>query len=296
MPSENSVTGHYLSNVDKTPTHSCFAVKTKGFSHIKKGSNCQDEFRCQSVNIKRKDVIIAALADGHGSEKYHLSEFGARFAVNWMFAILKFYCNKYNGINDLYTAVKEDFPAKLYQKWCESVEKDYAERNPESESEEKGEIHKKYGTTAMFCLVIENAFIFGKMDGNVTVYKNNEYFEPNKDDDNLIGTEAYSLSKKDNALNNWSVGITYDADFLTLSTDGLRMSFGEDDNPKLFYSAISEIYNYICKHGEVAARDSLPAFLNRCSKDGSADDITICCIKSNVSDKNELEYRTKNDL
>jgi len=275
---------HETSDIYKTATHSCFAVKVKGFTHVKNGSNCQDAFCCKSINANGKDIIIVAVADGHGSQKYYLSEFGARFAVDCMCSVFESYFDEYISIRELYDVVRTDFPPKFYQTWCEIVEKDYEGREPQNQNEERNEIHKKYGTTAMFCLVVENAFIFGKLDGNITIYKNSEYYESIKDDDNLIGTEAYTVSKKDNALKKWGFGIIYDADFLTLSTDGLRMSFGEDDDPKLFYNAISEIYNYICKHGESTARDSLPTFLNRCSKDGSGDDITICCIKSNTSD------------
>ena len=282
---ENKVNESVCSEIYETASHICFAVKVRGLSHIKNGSNCQDAFCCKKVSINGKDIIIVGVADGHGHKNHFLSEHGAQFAVECICKIFESYGDKYNNIDDLYATVQNDFPFELYQAWCESVEIDYAERYPEERSENKIEIHEKYGTTAMFCLVIENEFIFGKLDGNITFYKKNDYFEPIKDDDELMGAEAYSLCAKEHALNKWSFDRLRDADFLILSTDGLRNSFGVDKNPVHFYNAISVIYEYICKYGEPVARDALPEFLSRCTNRGSGDDLTVCCIRTNSSEK-----------
>ena len=135
--------------------------------------------------------------------------------------------------------------------------------------------------------------IYGKIDGNIVVMQNDDIREAQAVPNELMGSEAYSMYKRKDALNRWNFGIDRDVDFLTVSTDGLRNAFGEDDDDSLFHSAIKALYAYAVKYGVQKMLWSLPQFLSRCSNDASADDVTLCCfvrkeeIIRNVSDNSE---------
>jgi serine/threonine protein phosphatase PrpC len=275
-----------LSEIYLSECFSCFSAKIKGASHIKDGSRCQDSFKIAMIDImdKRSNLIVA-IADGHGSKKHYLSEFGAKILTNCMCNVLQNIIHEEKGhsIDILYKRIKENLPPKLFESWSSCVLHDYNVRvdsGTESEMESEIDVLVKYGTTAMFCATSGHSLIFGKLDGNVVFFENDEFFE-NVVDDNLMGSEAYTMCKKENALSKWDFGISHNAEFLAISTDGLRNAFGEDDDNAPFINAIKTIYNHTIMHGTDKTLHSLPSFLRRCSDDGSADDITITCLVKN---------------
>ena len=284
-----SIEAEELSEIYNNGNYSCFAVKIKGASHIKDGTECQDSFKIIEADIDGSKIIISAVADGHGGKKYYLSKYGADILTSCICEVLIkiVYDNSRNNYETdiLYKSIKEDMPAKLFTLWSETVLQDYAQRNKngtEPDVEDEIEILAKYGTTAMFCLNIGKNFLFGKLDGNIVVCVDGEYFEPIGEDDELMGSEAYSMCKRKNALYKWGFGISYDTEFLSVSTDGLRNAFGDDDDNTDFINGIKSIQSYIIEHGCNKTKEALPAFLRRCSDNGSTDDITLVCFNKNT--------------
>jgi serine/threonine protein phosphatase PrpC len=252
-------------------------VKVTGASHRVNAKPCQDYYLIDKTVFKGREFLLCAVCDGHGSEKYYLSEHGARFAAECVIAALKALCRKHKTVQALYDALRADFPDLVYKSWTEAAEADYKERFPGDTVNEAALIHKKYGTTAMFGVFFDDVCMFGKLDGNIVISKDGELYEPAEESDELIGSEAYSLCKKHDALSKWGVGIVYGADFVMLSTDGLRNSFGEDDDNALFLECAKDIRRHILENGLPSAEAALPAFLERCTVEGSGDDITVCC-------------------
>jgi len=271
-----------MSDIYESSIYSCFALKVKGASHIRDNTNCQDSFKISTIDVDDKTAIIATVADGHGSKKYYLSEFGACILTDCLQNVLHNILQKKdaNFIDIMYKRIKEELPMKLFTTWSTNVLEDYSHRvenGNECEMESELDILVKYGTTAMFCVSYENSLLFGKLDGNIVVVEDDECYEPICDDDDLMGSEAYSMCNRENALNKWNFGISHSSDFLTVSTDGLRNAFGDDDDNTSFLEAIKTINEYIKTHEIEETRQSLPPFLRRCSDNGSADDITLVC-------------------
>ena len=275
---KNMVNESWESDVYENRQHLCFAVKVKGSSHIKGGTNCQDAFEVEKHESNGITYLITSVTDGHGSKKHYLSEFGSEIAARCSINILKEICSGSTSTAEIYSIIKEQFPEKLYSAWGDAVLEDYRSSSRE-ESVETNEVAilKKYGTTAMFAISTEEALIFGKLDGNIAVIRNSDVSEPLLDGEDLMGSEAYSLCKRKDAFERWDFGICYDADLLTVSTDGWRNAFGEDDDPTFFHDAVNYVYNQLAENGAEETKKAMPPFLSRCSNEGSADDITICC-------------------
>jgi serine/threonine protein phosphatase PrpC len=274
---ENQINEFAVSGIIKTEKLECFTSQVKGFSHIRDDKNCQDAFACEKYKVNDKEVIIAVVADGHGGDKHYLSEFGSRIAVDCTVELLKSVLDKYiSEINVLYNTIKLNFPALILRLWKNKVVQDYSQRFPKADEEDIRKIVQKYGTTLLFCVAVDTVFIYGKLgDGNIVIYKNNNYIEPIEDDDDLIGSATYSLCHLGAALGKWNIQIMYDCDLVTLSTDGLLNAFEEGE----FHNSIDKINSFIEQYGSEASLKSLPSFLSRCSNAGSGDDITLCCIK-----------------
>jgi serine/threonine protein phosphatase PrpC len=257
----------------------CFASKIKGLSHYKSATNCQDMFLIEPFMFNGKENIIAAVADGHGGESHYFSEFGAAIAVRCIIDQIKYICGKAKDVYEIYSAVKDFFPRALYKSWGDAILDDYdKKRKNETENEiDQVAILKKYGTTAMVCFTVGKTLIFGKLDGNIVVLVNDSLTEPLPDGDDLMGSEAYSLCKRRNALTKWEFSSVSEAGFLTISTDGFRNAFGEDDDPGLFYDAVKYIYGYMGENGIESTLSALPEILSKCSNEASGDDVTLCC-------------------
>jgi hypothetical protein len=58
-----------------------FKARERGFSHIQNGKPCQDAAEFFIGSKKHTGLAIAAVADGHGGDKYFRSEIGSNLAV-----------------------------------------------------------------------------------------------------------------------------------------------------------------------------------------------------------------------
>ncbi|MCL2165023.1 MAG: protein phosphatase 2C domain-containing protein [Oscillospiraceae bacterium] len=296
QPTIPSINEHWLSDLICSGVYACYGAKVKGLSHYKNETNCQDDFLIDIFSANGNEYVIIAVADGHGSHKHYLSEFGAHIAVESTHKVLKQLIAKSLDLNDLWVSVKECFPSMLYSEWSDAVLEDYSRRVPSEQGPSDVSPKEKlvmYGTTAMFCVLSQNTFFTGKIDGNIVAVSTGEIEEQTVDTEDLFGSEAFSLCKRNDALTRWSFELYRDLDFLTISTDGFRNAFGEDDDDTLFHNAIDSLYAYSSRFGAELALQSLPSILSKCSNEASADDVTVCCVVNTSANSYEAENQSQ---
>lgn len=126
------------------PKFECFAVKERGFNHIKNNLICQDSCACMSSG----QISIISVADGHGSPQYFRSDRGSEFAAQCAAEKLLEFSSSLT-VNDMDSEKKrneriEQLIHSIITQWHERVKNDY-EKNPFA-AEEIEKVPEKYRT------------------------------------------------------------------------------------------------------------------------------------------------------
>jgi len=263
-----------------------YSISCQGASHIRENMPCQDSFLIKEFNINDNNIVIMAIADGHGSKAYDLSEYGSKIAVESSIDIMVGIYENFSATKkELYNSIRFDFPKRLSNLWHERVIEDIKNRDFKFFDENKDNIlriYKRYGTTLIVCLICPKGIFFGQIgDGNILVIDELEgeliSYYPITDKSNLLSNETYSLTSQ-NQLNLWNFNcLTPDKKSLIfMCTDGLYNCFETDEQfeilPKSLYSNLVKCNNKIEFENVI---NLLPKYLNKVSKEGSGDDISV---------------------
>ena len=94
----------------------------KGATHQRNGLPCQDSKKIVKIS---EDIVIIAVADGHGSEKCPRSDRGSTIAVNTFCEVMKNYLQSYgsdeNGLSNLITFLNREGDMRFAQDICERI-------------------------------------------------------------------------------------------------------------------------------------------------------------------------------
>ena len=259
----------------------------KGATHQRNGLPCQDSKKIVEIS---DDIVIIAVADGHGSEKCPRSDRGSTIAVNTVCEVMKNYLQSYgldeNGLSNLITFLNREgdmrFAQDICEEWQARVKQSYYKNKEDGMLDDDGNIkwsavYSLYGTT-LLGMLITNTFVFSFQigDGDITVITNDDIsslVEPEK----FLGTETHSLSKADA----WRKSVTSvrrkdvesDQPYLyMLSTDGFVNSYASDED---FKKTCRDYYNMIGKYGFAAIKGNLAKWLKETSELGCGDDVTV---------------------
>lgn len=151
-----------------------FFARKRGRGHVEKGTVCQDYCLVQNVS---DDVLVIAVADGHGGDLYVKSDIGARIAcetlVSSVESILKIKLDSLSGDAWVEAVRDKTFKTKYIKMWKDQVLEDY-KSNPENKPEAvEGNIIKQYGTTILFAIVTKEYYILGQLgDGAILMFNN----------------------------------------------------------------------------------------------------------------------------
>lgn len=259
---------------------SYFGCSVQGASHIREGKHCQDAFEIYSEYIDNTNkIIIMAVADGHGNEKYDLSKYGSEFAVKAAIDELKLIYHFSRGSKcQIFNTLKADLPTNILKRWREAVIADIEIREEvfyKTNSNNLKEIYKRYGTTLMIVLIVSEGIFMAQLgDGDIILVEANERVEfPIPPSQELIANETYSMTSAD-STRLWKFQM-YSVDqpvLVMLSTDGLSNSFENDTS---FAGFGTSLFRNINQYGIERVVKEVPGFLNRASKNGSGDDITL---------------------
>ena len=258
---------------------SYFGCSIQGASHIREDKHCQDFFEIYSESIEDDKIIIMAVADGHGNEKYDLSKYGAEFAVKAAIEELKLIYHFSKGSkSQILKTLKSDFPTSILKRWREAIISDIKIREEEfykTNLNNLKQIYKRYGTTLMAVLIVSEGIFMAQLgDGDILLVESNERTEfPIPTSEELIANETHSMTSADSTrLWKFQMYSAIQPVLVMLSTDGLSNSFEDDASFAKF--GIS-LFRNINQFGIEKVAKEVPGFLNRASRNGSGDDITL---------------------
>lgn len=259
----------------------------KGAAHQRNGLPCQDSKKIVKIS---EDIVIIAVADGHGSEKCPRSDRGSTIAVNTFCEVMKNYLQSYgsdeNGLSSLITFLNREgdmrFAQDICEEWQARVKQSYYKNKEDGMLDEDGNIkwsavYSLYGTT-LLGMLITNTFVFSFQigDGDINLVTKDGVFalvEPEK----FLGTETHSLSK----LDAWRKAVASirrrdgedeESCMYMLSTDGFANSYTSDGE---FQKTCSDYFGMIREHGAETVQANIKKWLTETSELGCGDDITV---------------------
>ncbi|WP_455543770.1 protein phosphatase 2C domain-containing protein [Intestinibacter sp.] len=265
------------------------SVVTKGQSHIDNGTECQDY---AELDLERKDYVMAAVADGHGSKKHFRSDRGSQFAAEAAKDSIYEYMNDYEKFEEAYQNNKEYLIDRIIKmvitKWHEKIKEDI-DKNPIAQDEidkyldgnfNQEKVASIYGTTLLVGVMSKKCnfgFLIG--DGSfVIIDKHGKAYIP-IEDVNSKANYTTSLSSSD-SFNAFAKYFLNEMPFsIMVSTDGLVKSFAKDGDFLDYNQAIAmELHGLEDPDKKDKMEMRLQKLFEQRSKDGSEDDISISII------------------
>ena len=259
-----------------------FSIKKSvaGASHGYK--NCQDSCRIETLN---NGITLAAVADGHGSDKCKYSDRGAEFAVkSFTLVVKKLWSDVNNNQEDFIRLLRQKESADLIQvihnEWKNRIQQSGKALKIVKEDDDTEVNPELYGTT-LLGMVIAPTFVFALQigDGDI-MFVNDEGVKCVLDSPKFLGTETYSLSNS----RPWEHAVTYfqriDIDAVSpymfmMTTDGFANSYMDNDQ---YLIACKSYFNTIKEYGPDVVKQQLYKWLTKTSTDGCGDDITFLAV------------------
>ena len=264
----------------------------KGATHERTGVSLQDSKKIVEVS---ENITIISVADGHGSQKCPLSEYGSKMAVNVFCDVMQRYIESYGSskkelaglVSYLNREGDTRFAQEICEEWQTRVRRSFEKRKDKKanyghlmDGEEIKDIegvYSLYGTTLLGMLITDTfVFSFQIGDGDINMVTADE-IAPLVEPEKFLGTETHSLSKIDAWKKSVSSvkmkNVRSDLPYLyMLSTDGFANSYKNDDE---FKKTCRDYFDMIGQHGFEAIRENLGGWLKETSQLGCGDDITL---------------------
>ena len=255
-----------------------YAVSVTGASHGKLGEGCQDSARVYLAD----NFCVAAVSDGHGSEKHFRSAAGSEMATR---IAIRSICDFYERNGDLSVFFREEpraaarrIAANIICGWNDEISA-HIKLLPLSEQEQRicrtyGGLSTEiiYGATLLVAVVTEQDY-FGLQigDGCFTATVSGYPMFPMPEDERLVGNLTTSLCDSDAISGFRYVYREERCDAVTLSSDGLINSFvSAEDFLKFTGRIVSAV--------DTGSTSALSEHLSTRSKQGSRDDISVAVL------------------
>lgn len=266
-----------------------YGESVKGATHERNNSPLQDSKKIVELS---ENIAIVSVADGHGSKKCPLSEFGSQMAVNVFCDVMKRYIESYNTskkelaafVSYLNREGELSIAKEICKEWQSRVRRSFDKRKDDYKEliDDNGNIDWKgvyslYGTTLLGMLITDTfVFTFQIGDGDINIVTPDSV-TPMVEPEKFLGTETHSLSKIDawqkavTSVNKKEAkdGIPY---LYMLSTDGFANSYVSDAE---FKRTCREYFDMIRQHGFDAVKSNLKGWLKETSELGCGDDVTL---------------------
>lgn len=240
------------------------ALSVEGARHTLHRTPCEDASKASLIN----GSFYLAVADGHGDAKHHLSNIGAKLAVEVAEPILRSafdaLCNPPS--QRALIALKEQVEKRIRWDWNRRCKEHL---NIESDGSWNEQLIA-FGTTLLCCVGNEHGILgFQLGDGDIVFTKDGNCSFLFAESTELMGTVTHSLCqpyKHNQSMLDWIDSTDFEMVFLT--TDGLRDCMQGDR--KHFKTVIPWIQKIIQDNPE-----TLPEWLQKISTQGNGDDISI---------------------
>lgn len=256
-----------------------FAVSVKGASHAKSGTPCQDSARVYLTDT----LAIAAVSDGHGSEKHFRSASGSEMATRIAIRSVTDFCERNGSLGAIFADNPEKaarrIAANIICGWNDEIA---AHLGFSPLNSRELEISYKYGglspeimygaTLILAASDAEGVFGLQIGDGSFTLDEGGSVQLPMPEDERLMGNLTTSLCDCD-AINSFrSFYKPGKFNSVMLSSDGLINSF-----------VSAEDFLSFSRRMAVLPPEELPALeehMKERSRSGSMDDISIAVISA----------------
>lgn len=291
----------------------------KGLKRMVRGvahSTCQDW--CD-FDVTGTDVVVAAVADGHGGDKYFRSHVGAQLAVKAAIeSSQQLLANSTADLRQLRGLVQNDLPHEIVKAWRAKV-RDDMQREPFTSNEEgklaAGERSLEaqlvpYGSTLLLALVSSHFIAYLQLgDGDIlAVGTDQTVIRPIQRDPTLIANETTSLAstwpdRRTGRLVHepWRLMKTHFHELGTegeppllimLSSDGYSNSFRDNS---AFEQVATDILTALRSHGHEWVDSALDGWLQETSVHGSGDDISVALLHRRDATGPDAASRDKED-
>jgi Protein phosphatase 2C/FHA domain len=240
------------------------------------------------------DVVVAAVADGHGSPKSFRSQVGADLAVNVATTVL------WRRLADLSLGRSGDGDARfrdglveITERWSAEVRRHLGETPFDAEeldrlAERGGEAGLRevernallaYGATLLVVAVGQTSIHYAQIgDGDILVVSaDGRVRRPLPGDRRLIANETTSLCDKDAArlFRTASEALDRSVGLVLLMSDGYGNSFPTDEE---FQQVGSDLLYMIDRDGIDGVEDHLEDWLTETTEHGAGDDVTLAIV------------------
>lgn len=167
-----------------------FLVRKKGTSHVVSGTACQDYCITDTID----NLLITAVADGHGGEAYERSDIGSRLACEKLVELVKGIYNesvsrKCTEAQFIDSLKGSGFKKTYLQKWKEGVLNDYRLSCNDEVQISESSVLTKYGTTLLFSVITKQYIVCGQIgDGAILLFNENGIFQFHRRPGNKVGS------------------------------------------------------------------------------------------------------------
>lgn len=284
----------------KNLSWSACAHSVIGYSHQRQNKPNQDAF---CLLKEEGQAIILTISDGHGNNSFFRSDVGAKLAVEVAANLLQQIVNSIEEVEQSYETIyeltRQQLPAKLVEEWQKAVKRHY-EENPFTQEEEeklpsKKEVQKMgfrlspegmaeriifqypYGATLLGVAITSSFIMYLQLgDGDILcLNKDGTIYRPIPEDSRLFANETTSLCLPE-AWGDFSIQMQpYREEspvLIFLATDGYSNSFVSEDD---LHNDIRLYLDWISEEGLHRVDRELPKILERVTREGSGDDITV---------------------
>jgi hypothetical protein len=270
------------------------SASVRGASHERTGLGNQDAVRLRNP-AAGDDVLLLALADGHGSTRSFRSDRGSGMAAECALVELRRLLHRLGPDAPLSTVrnqVRTRWPKDMIAAWKKAVREDldvwpftplefapFPEDPPVVKEGVELPIsaYLAYGATLLAVAITPRYIIYSQLgDGDILTVESD-------------GTVARPLPRKHEYMSNQTVSLCshHAADefqirvdpmrgnvpsLVMLSTDGYANCFGDDEG---FFKVGADFLSYLRLHGPEFIGEKLEEWLHQSSHDGSGDDITV---------------------
>jgi Protein phosphatase 2C len=270
------------------------SASVKGASHERSGQGNQDAVRLKNPS-GGDDVVVLAVADGHGSTRSFRSDRGSAMAAECALRELNKFIRRVGPnapLSRVRNQAKNLWPKTLLAAWKAAVRADIAvhpftpldfaafpEPVPVLKDDEELPItaYLAYGATLVTVAITPRYILYFQLgDGDIlTVGTDGVVSRPLPRRHEFMANQTVSLCSQ-HALDEFQVlaqPVRGDAPALImLSTDGYANCFGDDSG---FFKVGGDFLKYLRTAGVDFVQAKLEAWLRQSSHDGSGDDITV---------------------
>lgn len=270
------------------------SASVQGASHKKRGQGNQDAVRLKNPSGS-DDVLLLAVADGHGSTRSFRSDRGAALAAECALRELRRFIRRLGPgapLSRVRNQAKTRWPKTLIATWKNAVRADLTARpftqlefaafpEPPPTVKPDAELpisaYLAYGATLLAVAVTPRYILYSQLgDGDIlTVHADGVASRPLPRRHEFMANQTVSLCSH-HAPDEFQIRV--DAlrgrapALITLSTDGYANCFGDDES---FFKVGVDLLSYLRSQGLDFVGKNLEEWLRESSQDGSGDDITV---------------------